>query len=227
MRHPSSRDVGQGLLMVATGLVLVAAVKVKQAIHRSDLRVRMLVPAQDRAFAVDGLIGRDVSSLLDALDGASPRQGETARRETALWLVDAARCPGCLSAPAGWNDLRDNKPVDALLVVRGETQEHAERLARAAGVTGRVLGDTARRVDTVLPDILPDTRMLVSGRGIVLLADSRYAAQTCSWSVFRQIAAVKGWADGNYVRKDAPGGSATLSPPPGDKGSAPGDDPPH
>lgn len=197
-----SRVTGYVVLVGALILAVTTAVETKGALERSSLAIQSLSRADARAAAVDQLMGQDVSLVL-ALSFDDGR-GPAALRRSLLWIVDANRCPGCLYRSGSWNLVQSKEDIRAALVVSGVTQSEAEAMAREVGIRGRVVADPSGGISATLGSILPDTRVLVAENGIVLLAESRYAAQMCAWSFLQQVSAVQGWTDGTSIRKPTP-----------------------
>ena len=205
----SARRMSEGLLVVSIGAVVVAAVNAGDALSSSTLRLEAMSVSADRLRAMDMLVGADASVGLGWID--SRVGGPDAPQETLLWIVDSDRCVGCLRKPADWLRARSIPGIRAWLVVSGTGQAKADSLARSVGITGGVLADPERIFSRTYGTILPDTRLLVSSSGFVLMADSRYPTQSCAWSFFNQVAALKGLGDEGAIRKAQPPGASLFS----------------
>jgi len=188
-----------GLSVVAVLAVTSVAIDAMRQ-HRVALGlIARLDHSAARAQIQDRLIGQrlDLSALLD--DGVGEGQLDA---RTVLWVVDLEECVGCFDSVVSWARLESARSHNLALVLIGETTPSVE--ARLRGLTRtRVQWAERKQVEAVLGPVLPNTKLLVTADGFVLLADSRYSGQDCGWIFDAQVGALAGVNEAHRIRADA------------------------
>ena len=135
---------------------------------------------------------------LDLLGGTVSEAVESLG-EVLLWVVDPESCGRCVAEGFGaWDVLAADRELRRRLVLvgPGELPKEAKRALRGTEVI-RVSREEAL---LALGAILSNTKLLVDGGGIVLLADSRSASSECGWSFDAQVGALRGVLTGETIR---------------------------
>ena len=167
----------------------------KLASYNRELRAALTV-ADSRAVEAsvrDRLVGARVPLSFLALDEPDPGDAHL------IWVVDLERCPSCLAgANPAWNALGEDASLRRHLVVFEEdgVPEAARRVLRGA----TVMSASREELDAAFGSLLPSTKLLVGGDGIVLLADSRGAPSECDWSFEAQVGALRGTLASGVIR---------------------------
>lgn len=183
------------LLGVATLLVLHAT-----SINRELLASLSIQDALASRTAVhDRLVGRPIPlTLLGRAASADSVTPESAEAHL-LWIADPDLCPRCLTEGlASWNALGDDRALRRRLIVAGggEVPAGARRALRGTAIVS--VGK--EELTAALGPLLPNTKILVDGSGIILLADSRSAGSECGWSFDAQVGALRGALASELVR---------------------------
>lgn len=178
-----------GLVLGGAGLVWSVASSNRELVAK----LKLTTPLVERASVRDRLVGTSVS--LSSFDLDRPDAADA----HLLWIVDLARCPTCLNAGvAVWNALGDDAFLKRHVVVFGDDDvlDEARRALRGTTFT------TASRQDleAAFGPLLPNTKLLVDGAGVVVLADSRTAASDCGWSFEAQVGALRGTLTAGLIR---------------------------
>lgn len=135
---------------------------------------------------------------LDLLGGKVAEAAESLG-EALVWVVDPESCGRCVAEGFGaWDALATDQGLHRRLVLlgAGELPKEARRALRGTKVI-RVSREDAL---LALGAVLPNTKLLVDGSGIVLLADSRTASSECGWSFDAQVGALRGVLTGQTIR---------------------------
>jgi len=183
------------LLGAASLLVLYAT-----SINRELLASLSIQDALASRTAVhDRLVGRSIPLTLfgrsASPDSATPESTEA----HLLWIADPDLCPRCLTEGlASWNALGDDPALQRRLIVvgGGEVPAGARRALRGTAIVS--VGK--EELTAALGPLLPNTKILVDGSGIILLADSRSAGSECGWSFDAQVGALRGVLASHLVR---------------------------
>ncbi len=150
-------------------------------------------PLAERSSVRDRLVGRAVSLSWLGLEEPDPAEAHL------VWIVDLARCQTCLSGrPAVWNALGDDDSLRRHVVVfdTDDVPEDGRRSLR-----GTALTEARRRdVQAALGPLLPNTKLLIDGAGVVVMADSRAVGSDCGWSFEAQVGALRGTLSTGVIR---------------------------
>ncbi len=178
------------------GLVLGGAVLVwSVASSNRELvaKLQLTTPLVERANVRDRLVGTSVS--LSSFDLERPDAADA----HLLWIVDLARCRTCLNARvAVWNALGDDPLLKRHVVVFGDHDVPDEARRALRGTTFTLA--SRQDLEAVFGPLLPNTKLLVDGAGVVVLADSRTAASDCGWSFEAQVGALRGTLTTGLIR---------------------------
>ncbi|HEX7050570.1 MAG TPA: hypothetical protein VF188_10240 [Longimicrobiales bacterium] len=160
-------------------------------------------PALTRLLVTDRLIGAQLPQveLLD-LDGRA-RPLHRPDTPAIYWFVKVGECPSCLGQRlARWHALTADAELAGSIVLVGASVEEARRIARGAHIRTETLVDPASAAVRLLGLDAPSVGVVVDGRGVVLLADARFAgtASRCGWSFFEQVRALYGGGDSERIR---------------------------
>ncbi len=159
-----------------------------------------VIQARDAVAARSVVHDRLVGARVDlGLLGGTPSESTESSGEVLLWIVDPASCGRCVVEGFGaWDALAADPELRRRLVVIGkeELPREARRAVRGTEVT-RVSREEA---SLALGTVLPNTKLLVDHRGIVLMADSRSASSECGWSFEAQVGALRGVLAGETIR---------------------------
>lgn len=150
--------------------------------------VRLEGPAA-RMLAQDRLIGGRID--LASLVPQSALRAEVDASPTVVWLLDMERCPDCFDSLGPWSRLETLEDHRFLLVYTGTPSKTAKARLRSLTTT-EVIQTKPELVAQAVGWVPPNTKLLVDGSGIVLLADSRNMATDCGWSFEAQVGALKG-----------------------------------
>lgn len=186
---------------VANVLLLVMAVafvfRSSSVIRDQSIALRMRDQGAVRNAIHDRLVGARVD--LGLLGGRiSNPTGSTS--EVLLWVVDPNSCGRCVAEGFGaWDALGADLELRRRLVVVGEGKLPAE--ARRALRETEVVRVSRDEALLALGTVLANTKLLVEGDGIVLMADSRSANSECGWSFDAQVGALRGVLAGETIRR--------------------------
>lgn len=171
--------------------VVVAGFRAESA-QLKELRATLLNarPELARAHAVDLFAGRTLSDSVLSWLGVQAGKRDP-HKLTMVWIVDAKDCVGCLGNPGPWNSLARTAgaTLDSRLVMAGVGHGVAVQIARRAGVASRVSADSTRWLQHHERGFLPSTKLLINGRGEVLVIDGGYRGAGCSETFERVVAA--------------------------------------
>lgn len=182
------------LLVTATALI-VRGISVNREL-RGVFQDQGLVAA--RTTTHDRLIGTRVPSHFwgQLAQRAAVATDQGARL---LWIVDTDRCGRCLTDGLGaWNALAKDNTLVRQLVTVGDAPVPEE--ARRALRSTPAIFMTREDVRTTFGSLLPNTKMLIDSKGIILLADSRNTGSECGWSFDAQVGALRGALASELVR---------------------------
>lgn len=183
------------VLMVTATVVIVRAMSINREL-RAVLQVQNLMAA--RTAIHDRLIGTRVPQLLLGQLGQRATVA-TDKGARLFWIVDTDRCGGCLAEGLGaWNALAKDNMLARQLVLVGNAAMPEE--ARRALRSTPAIAITREEIRTTFGSLLPNTKMLIDGKGIILLADSRSTGSECGWSFDAQVGALRGALASERVR---------------------------
>lgn len=193
----------QRALRVGNVLLLIMAVafvfRSTRVIREQNATIQLRDVAAERSAIHDRLLGARVD--LGLLGGTVSEPSEVAANML-LWVVDPKSCGRCVAEGFGaWDALGTDLELRRRLVVVGEGQlpEEARRALRGT----EVVTVSRDEVSLALGGVLPNTKLLVDGGGIVLLADSRSASSECGWSFDAQVGALRGVLTGETIRSQS------------------------
>ena len=182
--------------LAVLGLVLGGAVLVwNMASSNRELvaKLQLTTPLVERTNVRDRLVGTSVS--LSSFDLDRP----DAAGAHLLWIVDLARCRTCLNARvAVWNALGDDTSLKRHVVVFGDDDVPVEARRALRGTTFTIA--SRQDLEAAFGPLLPNTKLLVDGAGVVVMADSRTAASDCGWSFEAQVGALRGTLTAGLIR---------------------------
>ena len=185
--------IGNVLLLLAAAVFVFRSTTV---IRNQNATIQLGDLAAARSAIHDRLVGARVDlGLLGGPVSGPPQVGA----EVLLWVVDVDACGRCVAEGFGaWNALGVDLELRRRLVVVGEDElpEEARRALRGTEVV-EVSSEVA---SLALGTVLPNTKLLVDGGGIVLMADSRIASSECGWSFDAQLGALRGVLRGETIR---------------------------
>ena len=184
------------LLLVAASVLIVRATGINREL-RASLSIQNALAS--RTAVHDRLVGRRIPLTL--LGQSTTQDSETPWNAQAhlLWIVDPNLCPRCLTEGfASWNALGDDRGLRRRLILTGdgEVPAGARRALRGTEIVSVSKGELA----AALGPLLPNTKTLVDGSGIILLADSRSGGSECGWSFDAQVGALRGVLASHLVR---------------------------
>ena len=158
------------------------------------------IQVRDSAAARGAIRDRLVGLRVDlGLLGGTVSESSGVGADVLLWVVDPESCGRCVAEGFGaWDALGTDGELRRRLVVvgGGELPIDVRRALRGTEVV-QVSRDEA---SLALGAILPNTKLLVSDDGIVLMADSRSASSECGWSFDAQVGAIRGVLTGETSR---------------------------
>lgn len=188
----SRRYVDLGVFALAVGGVIGVW---NVASHNRELRAALVATGlrADEAAVRDRLVGARVTLPFLSFDEPDAAEAHL------LWIVDLERCPACLaSASPAWSALGEDASLRRhLVLLEGGKMPQAARWARR-GTT--VTSVSAQEAHAAFGSLLPSTKLLVDGRGIVLMADSRASVSECDWSFEAQVGALRGTLATGVIR---------------------------
>lgn len=190
-----SWTVAVSVLMVTATALISRSVSVNREL-RAVFEIQSLVAA--RTTTHDRLIGTRVPSHFWR---QLAQQAEVATDKGArlLWIVDTDRCERCLADGLGaWNALANDSTLVRQLVAVGDAPVPEEAKRALRGTPATVM--TREDLQTTFGNLLPNTKMLIDGKGIILLADSRNTGSECGWSFDAQVGAIRGSLASELVR---------------------------
>ena len=190
----------QGLIVAI--LLLVASTLLMRATRNNrELRARLQFgEAQaSRTVVHDRLVGMQVPrDLLGHTISFAP-DASTESQAYLLWVVDVERCERCLvEGFATWNALAIDHALDRRVIIQGDSE--IPPVARRALRGTAVVALPREQIMSVLGPVLPNTKMLLDEKGVVLLADSRTGGSECGWSFDAQVGALRGVLASDLVR---------------------------
>ena len=182
--------------VVLLAMAVVFVFRSTKVIRDQSAALQMRDSAAARSAIHDRLVGARVD--LSLLGGAISEATESVAT-TLLWVVDPESCGRCMAEGFGaWDALGADLELRRRLVVVGDGQlpPDARRAVRGTDVVTASRGD----VSLALGAVFPNTKLLVDGGGIVLMADSRSASSECGWSFDAQVGALRGVLTGETIR---------------------------
>lgn len=192
MRRPWIRELLTLIaLLAATGVAFASVLRERQAVQIAQLAAA----GHARAQVHDRLMG----TRLD-LSGLDPRWGMPPGG-TFAWLLDVESCQGCFDTVADWVHLEQLDDHDFVVFVGGPVTAAVEARLRALDRT-RVVYTTSATLREAVGFVLPNTKLLLDGSGVVLLVDSRYSGQECGWSFEAQAGMLRGVYPVRPIRAD-------------------------
>ena len=165
------------------------------ASHNRELQATLVATGSraEQSSVRDRLVGAPAPLSFLALDEVDPADTHL------LWVVDLARCPACLTgAIPEWNALGEDVSLRRHVVVLGEGEVPAADRRALRGTT--VTSASRDELDAAFGPLLPSTKLLVGGDGIVLMADSRAVPLECDWSFEAQVGALRGTLASGVIR---------------------------
>jgi hypothetical protein len=154
-----------------------------------------LMPLAQRAILADEIVGTRLDFSIIA------PQANLAIEDGAyvlLRVLDGANCAACFGDLGAWNSLVDSPSIVGLIALRGEASPDLRRLLRAARSEGRLsLSEGGAEISS---ELLPDTYILASSDGTVLLVDGRMGRGDCAWSFAAQVGTLLGLPTSQGIR---------------------------
>lgn len=188
-------------LAIATVLVSATILVVRATMINRELRATVLSQnaMASRTAVHDRLIGRRIPLTLLGKTAPPDSGNDISAQKHLVWIVDTDLCRRCLTEGIGtWNALSDDPRLRLRLIVAsgGVVPESARRALRGTDIVSM----SKEELVAALGPLLPNTKALVDGSGIILLADSRNAGSECGWSFDAQVGALRGVLASSTVR---------------------------
>lgn len=184
------------LLLGAACVLVLHATSINREL-RASLSIQNALAS--RTAVHDRLVGRRVPLTLvgrpASLDSGAPQDAEA----HLVWIVDPNLCSRCLTEGlASWNALGDDPALRRRLIIAGggEVPAGARRALRGTAIV--TVGK--EELTATLGPLLANTKVLIDGGGVILLADSRSAGSECGWSFDAQVGALRGMLASHLVR---------------------------
>ena len=199
MGTPKARQFA-GLAM-ATVLIAATTLVVRATMINRELRATVLSQnaLASRTAVHDRLIGSRMPLTLLGKTEPPDSGSDTGVQKHLVWIVDTDLCGHCLTEGIGtWNALSSDPSLRLRLIVAsgGVVPASARRGLRGT----EIVSVSKEELVAALGPLLPNTKALVDGNGIILLADSRNAGSECGWSFDAQVGALRGVLASSTVR---------------------------
>lgn len=188
-----------------TVAALLMALLVAALSQRENARLRATLfqrrISSTRADVQDRLVGRkiDVASL--GLHRMPTRA--SSGLPMVLWIIDLENCVGCFDGVGEWLRLEGRGRHDLSLLLIGSSTREVEAMLRGLQQT-TVLRVQREAVQRTIGPVLPNTKLLIDSKDVVLLVDSRATGQECGWSFEGLVAALDGSATATAIRPNSP-----------------------
>ena len=188
---------------VATAsLLLAASVFVVRATGiNSELRASLAGQSAmaSRTAVHDRLVGSRIPLALLGQSLVSASETPQIAEAHLLWIVDPDLCRQCLNEGfASWNALGDDGGLRRRLIIAGSGEVPA--MARRALRDTEIVSMSKEELVAAVGPLLSNTKLLVDGNGIILLADARTGGSECGWSFDAQVGALRGVLASHLVR---------------------------
>jgi len=189
MPHSKRRMLREGIFALA--LIATTGMTLRLLALNASGRERLAETESSslRANTEDQLVGRTLALL--AINEPEADKAAPDAKPILLWVLDLERCSGCLDAVSQWTRLEQLLDYRFVVVVVGTPSPEARTRLRVMRKT-RVVSASDESVTRMIGRRLPSTKLLLTGEGVVLLADSRAAGQNCGWSFEAQVGVLMG-----------------------------------
>jgi len=154
--------------------------------NRAQVVIEQLAPKAARLQTLDRLVGSRIDlARLVGEDNPSPQ------RPILVWVIDLERCDGCFDDIGQWVRLERLSDYDLFLLLSGMSEPGVE--AQLRGLTRTLVKEVGiEDVLGVLGGVLPNTKLVLSPQGVVMMVDSRASGQICGWNFEAQVGALLG-----------------------------------